>query len=380
MSSSAPPNIQIFPAESQFNGQATAYLDGTLARPTVATPQEKIVTTKAADGTETTVTTSSIQRERHTAGIIFHNIINPKNYSVNAKDTAAKTWKSLISQFDGTTLVERIMAENDLRAKKLDVNGDLEEHVKELQGLKATATNFGSVITDLEFKVIFLASLGREYNAAVSIVEKSGTFQDAYNTIRLAWLRDTKQRKEEEEKALQVKALLAKANPSKKPRSGKDNGKECWNPTHGTDSLPRKGHTIDECYAEGGGKAGQAPWNKNKGKNTTPVANNITAPSAAVAEDPHVANLALVSSPAQTYILSAHSNPRYIYQDKFGETGEYVETKARLIAQGYDQDYGMASLPLPTATHSPCRAGSFDPILSGGIREEVMVSTIGPDS
>ena len=140
MSSSAPLNIQIFPTESQFNGQATwkafkdlvvitastkgltAYLHGTLARPTAATMQQKIIVTRASDGTETTTTTSSIQptawssstpspeewdlRERHMTGIIFHNIINPSNFSLTPKDGVAKMWQLLNAQFDGTTLIE----------------------------------------------------------------------------------------------------------------------------------------------------------------------------------------------------------------------------------------------------------------------------------
>ena len=79
MSSNPPPNIQIFPTESQFNRQntwkafkdlvtitagakrLTAYLNGTIAHPTAATPQEKVVTTTMADGTQMRVTTSSIQ-------------------------------------------------------------------------------------------------------------------------------------------------------------------------------------------------------------------------------------------------------------------------------------------------------------------------------
>ena len=178
-------------------------------------------------------------------------------------------------------------------------------------------------------------------------------FQEAYNEVRISWLRDRKQRHEEEKQALQVKALLIKAQTSKK---GKDNGKECWNPFHGTDKIPRKGHTIDECYTEGGGKAGQAPWNKNKNRpitNTSQVfAPNVTPESA------HAANLMQVSSPMDVYTLSAQSE-------------SYLSGR-------YDSHGGTHPTPTSPNLDLPDRDTSSDSILGEevSVGEAVMVSMI----
>ena len=63
-----------------------------------------------------------------------------------------------------------------------------------------------------------------------------------------------------------VLAAYSKLTGKKKSENKKKSDKECGN-------CKRKGHVDQDCYAKGGGKEGQAPWqNKGKQKETAAIA------------------------------------------------------------------------------------------------------------
>ncbi|KAJ7593473.1 hypothetical protein C8J56DRAFT_1045923 [Mycena floridula] len=103
--------------------------------------------------------------------------------------------------------------------------------------------------------------------------------------------------------ANRVKAMMAvhaaSANASK-PAKKANSDKICHNPSH---DKPKVGHTIDQCYATGGGKAGQYPahWRLPEGETRIPA---LPKANTAKVSTPTAAS-ASISTPGKVYILSA---------------------------------------------------------------------------
>jgi hypothetical protein len=122
----------------------------------------------------------------------------------------------------------------------------------------------GVSLQDQEFSASILASLPDTYckymSGIIASVEATG---QTLHPDAIVWivLEEVTRKEilacETKSKAREV-ALLTKEQKSKPSKFSL----KCSNPKCG-----RMGHTIEDCYAEGGGKEGQAPWQKKAKEN-----------------------------------------------------------------------------------------------------------------
>ncbi|PFH44887.1 hypothetical protein AMATHDRAFT_106212, partial [Amanita thiersii Skay4041] len=140
---------------------------------------------------------------------------------------------------------------------------------EQLDGMKAP-------VSDQSFGAMIQKSLPQSYrpllqtlSAASHLTKKVMTSSEIIAAIheeadKLKVQKDT-------DKAAKDAAMIASQGKGKR-KKGKDNGKKCTN-------CKWDGHLIEDCYWKGGGKEGQAPWDKkreNSSANTasTPVSAN----------------------------------------------------------------------------------------------------------
>jgi len=195
--------------------------------------------------------------------LLIFNISNPIALGVRTSRMAAEAWTSLIENYEVTTDMGTVAAEEDLCSTKYEEGQDLDLHIKTLREKLDMALNAGAVISDTAFWMIILATLPRSWDPIISTLYTSTTTAALISTLRMHWIRIC-QRDVPASTALQVKM---------KPSNFRTQLR-CSNPKCG-----RCRHVIADCYWPGGGKEGQFPvgFGKQGGGNTgtgssTPVA------------------------------------------------------------------------------------------------------------
>jgi hypothetical protein len=143
-----------------------------------------------------------------------------------------------------------------------------------MRKLRQAANDIGAAITDSVFRSTFITSLGEEWRHVTPVLR---TFTSSAEVINFLIEEDQSRSRV----TIPTTALAATANQQYANSAARRAARQalvCTNPTCVT--VGRKGHTIEECFHPGGGKAGQYPsWWQGK-KHGAPSANTTnTAPA-----------------------------------------------------------------------------------------------------
>jgi hypothetical protein len=275
---------------------ASGYLDGTTPRPTqppqnVPLPASPTTTTTATTATavitapetpwESTSPSSAEWKVRDAwaLGLLVYNTIDPVGLGINISETAADAWKSYKDTYEVASEIAIINADRDLRNTLYNDGEDFQEFINRMRTKWSNATALGAPIDDRAFRTIILSALPQSWDPIVATLYTTQTSRDAINQLMTHWARISRDRISNTRTS--TSALQASAN-----RQGRDRFRSqlvCTNP-----NCNRQGHTIEDCYWQGGGKAGQFPtWFRKRGGakgNATPNSSGQqTSANAAVA-------------------------------------------------------------------------------------------------
>src|SRR5258708_12627576 len=146
---------------------------------------------------------------------------------------------------------------------QLDNSKSLEIQLNQMHEMCTQLATLGDIITDAKFAMIISEALPSSYNTlkTLTVATVSDMSQLASNTLIKQILREEKRKAGQNSSA----ALLAKqgrtpdkSSGSKQSQKGKKgkNRPRCTNP-----KCKKIGHTIENCWAEGGGSDAQPPPN-----------------------------------------------------------------------------------------------------------------------
>ncbi|EEB88899.1 hypothetical protein MPER_13074 [Moniliophthora perniciosa FA553] len=308
--------IQVLPDEQKLNGEnyyswkdimlltgrvkgLDLYWEGkvTIPPPTITVSPPGTTSTDSTQGKTTTVTAVNdpnpsyleyTLRESVALLTLWNNIKNPVGLGLSASNrNSRELWSYLKTEFSMVSNLARQRKEDNLRSQRYTEGPITGEggYAEKMRTLRREASDSGATITDATFITIFLDSFPR--NAEWSIVtgnlmsEKSFTI--IANRLHEYWIHrtggDGTTRVPEKDKisALQaeiesLKALVAE----RKQRAKKKSDVTCTNPN----CKSKEGHSIDNCWALGGGKQGQyPPWFQGKRTAPIPSANAATTAS-----------------------------------------------------------------------------------------------------
>ena len=141
---------------------------------------------------------------------------------------------------------------------------DLIEHISKLRKLQEELHLMGSLVSDEDFAMILVSSLPESwdlYTSAYLGSKTDGTSLTSYELIAIL-LEEERRRKERSGDPRDVAMHGKFANKSDRSKKfGNDPEKECYN-------CHKKGHMAKECWSKGGGKEGQGPKARQKGRST----------------------------------------------------------------------------------------------------------------
>jgi len=300
-------NPPVFSEDKKFNGDnfyafrtlvltaarargVIGYLDGTIQKPTETPLPTTIPIESAGSTTDTTTPQTATEwysktpspeewevRDAWALGLLIFNIMNPVALGVVTTKTAADAWTSLTQNYAITTDMAAIAADAELRGIKYEDSQDFDMHIKGLREKLDGALNAGAQISDASFRMIILSSLPKSWDPIVGTLYTATSSAALIAALKTHWLR-IRSREPNVPTALQVKARTS--NPH--------NQLLCMNP-----NCKRRGHAIENCYWQGGGKEGQFPPGFGQrggggGGGNAPMANTTMAAMNAGAEASYI--------------------------------------------------------------------------------------------
>ncbi|KAE9401747.1 hypothetical protein BT96DRAFT_937637 [Gymnopus androsaceus JB14] len=283
-------NVPLFPEASQLLGQDTwrafndrvelnvqvrglkGYLDGSIPKPTLATYIYMAQTTSLPDS-QFPSPGEWTQHERMVASIIYLNCTDPIGVGIKRDNTASKTWQYLIKKYEAHDKQHIHIADTILREHKFNPETTtMEDHEKKRKNLLKSLHNLGGTCNDYQFWMIVIASMPEAWKDYVLNVP--GIFSsDVFTYLHCLYLDKVRRNRDTEDDHIkkQVAALfaqhLATHAASSTTLTPKRERPICTNPP-----CPSKvGHTIDRCWAKGGGAEEKAPksWKDKYGPNGT---------------------------------------------------------------------------------------------------------------
>jgi hypothetical protein len=184
---------------------------------------------------------------------------------IRAKGTAREIWKALRNHFQNKSCMVSVDLRRRLQDQRCLEKGDVAAHFATLRTMHKDLAAMGHPPSEDDFYAIILGSLPPSFdpyisavNATSSVLGTSLSADDLMLTITEEYERrilKSKSGKKDENVAFY-------SNDSGKGRKGGSSSKknvECFN-------CKKKGHYKADCWAEGGGKAGQGPKGKGNSK------------------------------------------------------------------------------------------------------------------
>ena len=183
-----------------------------------------------------------------------------------------------------------IDAEDELASMKCQEATDAKTHLAELTAhfnlmvqRKENLIEMGSSISDTRFNAMIMASLPVSYRPAkqtISAAERTTKTPMSSTDLIAFFTEEARNRYLEDQRASQAESALYAHKSKQKKSKGHKEGKsaeKCGN-------CGKDGHTEPNCYQKGGGKEGQAPWQK-KGKKDNKKGEKKTEETANTAQD-----------------------------------------------------------------------------------------------
>ena len=222
------------------------YLDRTIMRPSTPTTESKegtpIVETPwnskkpTVDEWET--------RDAWTKTLLTFNIKDAAGLGIDTTGTAASIWKSAKDNYEITSEMTKINAEQELRTIKYNDNNNFLAHMSIMCNKLAQVCAMGVIISDASFKTILLNSLPKSWNPAVASLYNNMPLSEAIQQLNVWWLRT----KDDHAKP-PLRPIMALQTSTYIPKDRKI--LICTNP-----NCNCREHTVDVCYWPGGRKEG----------------------------------------------------------------------------------------------------------------------------
>jgi hypothetical protein len=199
-----------------------------------------------------------IQRE-NTAMHILLTSVSPRVASLIRSHSAADMWNKIKDDAINKSEIHRTQVKRKLHQLKFDDTiGGMRSHLNSLTETRDELLGMGISVDD--FASIIINSMPESYHNLVSAISgasrTAGGEIDSDNLIVLLTEEDDYRKSEQKSKKSKGDNQALNVNKGKGPRKS---DAKC-------DNCGRKGHTAPNCFQPGGGKEGQAPWQKTQDK------------------------------------------------------------------------------------------------------------------
>jgi hypothetical protein len=248
------------------------------------------------------------QKEASVREVIYDTVSRTTFLQIKNELTSAAVWKSLALIFEDKGELTQLDTLTKLQGLVCLETTDMRDHIADMSEIKEELAGMGAPVPDAQFTAMIRKSLPPSYRSllrsigtATRVTGKPLTSTQLIQCIHEE--ADSQTVEKNADKVAENAAMLA-SKGGKGNRKGKrevDKSKTCANP-----NCLRVGHLARDCYQKGGGKEGQAPWDKKK--DSTSKANIASMDDA----DENVALVITVSLDDETALVISPKSPPII--------------------------------------------------------------------
>jgi hypothetical protein len=198
------------------------------------------------------------QREASVREVIYETISQSLFLQIKNEPTSARVWTKLISIMEKKGDLTQVSTLTKMQTMICLEDDDVRAHLASMTELKEQLDGMGAPVSDQSFAAMIRKSLPTSYHSLLQTLSATACVNNKILTsdqIIAAIHEEADELKvhKEADKAAENAAMVA---VQAKRRSDKKNVK-CSN-------CKRNGHKMEDCFMKGGGKEGQAPWDKKK--------------------------------------------------------------------------------------------------------------------
>jgi hypothetical protein len=217
------------------------------------------------------------QKEAQVRELIYNTVDNSTFLQIKGEKTAADLWKKLTSIHGnkGAQFEEYLLGK--LQTARYTESDDMRTHLTTMNTLRERLSEIGSPISDVQFNAYIRTSLSlvQRYQPLLTTLSTTARqTKSALSSSDLVW------HLVEEANTMKLEASVNKSHAALAAANGRSNkgssdkgrsrdkrrkpgrsGAQCTN----TNCKSQRGHTIEDCFAKGGGKEHEAPdWFKKR--------------------------------------------------------------------------------------------------------------------
>ena len=194
------------------------------------------------------------QKEASVREVIYETIGQSLFLQIKNETSAAKVWTKLVSIMEkkGDLIQVSILAK--MQNKLCLEDDDVRAHLATMSELKEQLEGMGAPMSDQSFAAIIRKSLPASYRSLLQTLSATARVNEKILTSDqiIAAVHE-----EADEQKVHKEADKAAENAAMVAAHTKRHAVKCTN-------CKRTGHKREDCFMKGGGKEGQAPWDKKK--------------------------------------------------------------------------------------------------------------------
>ncbi len=212
------------------------------------------------------------QKEAQVREMMYETISTSTFMQIKNEPTAAAMWKKLTSIFEEKGISTQENLFNKLQNQHCPDDGDIRIHLANMSRMREELAAMGKSISDDSYATYIRTSLPTSYRPTLDTLDIASQMigKPVSSSLLIQRIQETADRRQVEkdiDESIQNSALFSSNSKGKGKGKGKATGKKeekgSNNGLH-CNNCSRNNHVERDCYREGGGKAGQAPWDKAK--------------------------------------------------------------------------------------------------------------------
>jgi hypothetical protein len=266
------------------------HVEGTARRPVeFAVENDVPVSSPGTPATEEEIETKEkkldeFDQKEYTARHIILTSVSPRLATQLKAKTAKEMWNTVKSDATTKSKMHQVATKRRLTEARCAEEADVKDHLTMMVRVRDELESMGASVGDDEFLTHIIGSIPKSYHTLISSIMHSATLSKAAidpNDLMKIILEEAERRSIGNNGADQSGSALYADRKRQRKKKGGDSQSDakCYN-------CDKPGHTKAECYSKGGGKEGQAPWQKKKKSKEKGTANVATAPEKT--EDDHL--------------------------------------------------------------------------------------------
>ena len=215
-------------------------------------------------------------QKEYLARHIILTTISPRLATVVKSKTSKEMWDSVKADATSKSKMHQIATKKRLSDARCDEGADIKDHLTSMVKIRAELDSMGASVKDDEFLDIIIGSIPKSYHTLISSIIYSATLTKTMvdpNDLMRIILEEAERRSINDHGTDQSGSALYMKKRSKKKGKEPQSDVTC-------DNCHKPGHTKPECFGKGGGKEGQAPWQKKKKRSKDAGTANVASTSA----------------------------------------------------------------------------------------------------